>query len=218
MAEATKLAAEPRKERGTGQARRMRKTGKLPAVIYGHKQEAIALTVDNEAIRSVIRHGVRVVDLQLGGKIEKCLIREVQWDAIGKEVVHVDFTRVSEDERVRVTVPVLTRGTSPGVIAGGVLDQPMHTLEIECLAVNMPDAIRVNLNDLQLEQAIHLKDVQLPPGVKAFGEPDAVVVQVVKPVEEAPAAAPAEAVEGLAEPEVIGRKVGEKEEAPEEKK
>ncbi len=208
MAEATTLAAEPRKERGKGHARRMRRVGKLPAVIYGHKQEAIALTIDNDVVRSVIRHGIRVVDVQLGGKLEKCLIREVQWDAIGREVIHVDFTRVSEDERIRISVPLALKGTAPGINAGGVLDQPMHTIEIECLAVAVPDAIRVNIQDLQLEQAVHLKDVQLPPGVKAFGDPDAVVVQVVKKVEEA-APTPAEAVaaEGPVEPEVITRKV-----------
>ncbi len=208
MAEATKLAAEPRKERGKGHARRIRRTGKLPAVIYGHKQESIPLTVENDAVRSVIRRGVRVVDLQLGGKLEKCLIREVQWDAVGREVIHVDFTRVSEDERIRITVPLTLKGTAPGINAGGVLDQPLHTLEIECLAIAVPDSIRVNIQELQLEQAIHLKDVQLPEGVKAFGDPDAVVVQVVKKVEEvAPAPAEAVAAEGPAEPEVITRKV-----------
>lgn len=214
MAEATTLTVKRRQEHGKRRVRRMRQQGAVPAVIYGHKEETISLTVDNDAIRSIIRHGVRVVDVQIDGKTEKCLIREVQWDAIGKEVVHIDLTRVSADERIRVTVPVTLRGTAPGTNAGGVLDQPMHELEIECLALDMPDAIRVNVHELQLEQAIHLKDIVLPAGVKAFGDPEAVVVQCVKPLEEAPAA-PAEVVEGPAEPEVIGRKVGEEEPEPE---
>ncbi len=215
MAESTILAAQQRTERGSRAAGRLRREGHVPAIIYGHKQDAVALTIEEDAIRTVIRHGVRVVDLQFGGKTEKCLIREVQWDALGKDVLHVDFNRVSADERIRVTVPVTLRGTAPGVTAGGVMDQPMHTLEIECLAISVPDAIRVSVAELQLEQAIHLKDLTMPPGVKAFGDPEAVVVQVTKPLEEA--TAPAEVVEGPAEPELIGRKPAE-EEAEAEKK
>jgi large subunit ribosomal protein L25 len=212
MAEAVTLAAKRRDQHGSRNARRLRRQGLLPAVIYGHKEETISLTVDNDAIRSLIRHGVRVVDLQLEGRTEKCFIRAVQWDAIGNDVEHVDFTRISLDERIRVTVPIVLRGTAPGINAGGVLNQPLHTIDIECLAINVPEAIRVNVGELQLEKAIHLKEVTLPEGVKVFGDPEAIVVQVVKPLEEAPAApAAAAVVEGPAEPEVIGRKVEEKE-------
>lgn len=217
MAQATTLEAKTRDVRGSRRVERLRRQGSLPAVIYGHKEAVISLTVETEAVRNVIRRGLRVVDVEHGGKTDKCLIREVQWDAIGKEIIHVDFTRVSADERIRVTVPIMLRGTAPGLNAGGVLDQPMHELEIECLAIRVPDAIRVNVGELQLEQAIHLKDVALPEGVKAFGDPDGVVIQVVKKVEEVEAApAAAAVVEGPVEPEVIGRKV-EAEEEPETK-
>jgi large subunit ribosomal protein L25 len=212
MAEAMTLEASKREEHGTRQARSLRQRGQLPAVLYGHKEATVTLSVSTEAMHSLIRHGVRVVDLRYDGKTEKCFIREVQWDAIGREVLHVDFTRVSLDERIQVTVPVMVRGTAPGVNAGGILEQPMHTIEIECLAINVPDAIRVNVHDLQLEQAIHVRDLVLPEGVKALEDPDALVVQIVKPLEE-PEAAPAEAAEGPAEPEVIGRRAGEEEES-----
>jgi large subunit ribosomal protein L25 len=217
MAEAATMIAEPRKDHGKRRVRRLRKAGYVPAVMYGHKEETLHLTVEQDAMWAVIRHGVRVIDVQVGGKTQKCLIKEIQWDAFGRELVHVDFTRVSADERIRVTVPVQVRGTAPGVNAGGVLNQPMHTLEIECLAINVPDAIRVSVNELQLEQAIHLKEVALPEGVKTFADPEAIVVQCVKPLEEVEAA-PAVAVEGPAEPEVIGRKVAEEAEAEPEKK
>jgi large subunit ribosomal protein L25 len=210
MAEATVLKAKERTERGTRAVTRLRKHGRLPAVVYGHQQTPVSLTISDEDIRSVIRHGIRVVDLELEGKTEKCLIREVQWDAIGKDVLHVDFTRVSADERIRITVPLQIRGTAPGVTAGGILQQSLHTLEIECLALSVPDVIRVNVGELQIEQALHVREITLPPGVKALGDPEAVVVQVIKPVEEA--AAPAEVAEGPAEPEVIGRKAAEEKE------
>src|SRR5262245_48660485 len=140
MAETATLTVNPRKEQGSRQVQRLRRGGKVPAVIYGHKEAVLSLTISGEDMMRIIRHGQRVVDLKLdGGKTEKCFIKEVQWDAIGKALVHVDFTRISLDERIRVTVPVVTKGTAAGqTTGGGVLDQPMHTIEIECLAISVP--------------------------------------------------------------------------------
>jgi large subunit ribosomal protein L25 len=205
---------DPGVPQGSRAARKLRKQGRIPAVIYGHKEATLAVTLSGEDLEKAIRHGTRVVDLKAGGKLEKALIREVQWDHLGKDVLHVDFTRVSADERIRVNVPVELRGIAPGVSGGtGVLDQPIHSLTIECLAISIPESIRVAVNELQLGMAIHVRDLVLPPGVKAMNDPDAIVVHVtakqVEP-EPTPAAAP---VEGAAEPEIIGRKVAEEEEA-----
>jgi large subunit ribosomal protein L25 len=120
------------------------------------------------------------------------------------EVLHVDFTRVAADERIHVMVPLEIRGIAPGVTGGGILDQPLHTLEVECLAVSIPESIRVNVNELQLGGSIHVRDLTLPPGVVARTDPDAIVVHVTIPQEVA--AAPAtEAPAAQVEPEVIGR-------------
>jgi large subunit ribosomal protein L25 len=213
MAESVVLDTQPRTNQGTRAARKLRKEGRIPAVIYGHKEATVAVTLAGEDLERAIRQGTRVVDLKAGGKLEKTLIREVQWDHLGKEVLHVDFTRVSADERIRVNVPVELRGIAPGVTGGtGVLDQPIHSLAIECLAISIPESIRVAVNELQLGMAIHVRDLVLPPGVTAMSDPDAIVVHVTaKQVEpEAPAAPP---VEATAEPEIIGRKVAEEEEA-----
>ena len=113
---------------------------------------------------------------------------EVQWDHLGQDVLHVDFRRVSADERIHVTVPIELRGIAPGVTGGGVLDQPLHTLDIECLAVAVPDSIRVNINELQLGAAIHVRDLTLPPDVKALADADAIVVHVTAPQAEPEAA------------------------------
>ncbi len=215
MAEQLMLSAKPRTEKGSRRSRRLRRHGQIPGVIYGHKEATVPVTVDDEALRSLIRHNVRVVDVQLDGKTEKCLIREVQWDAFGREVVHVDLTRVSLDERIRVMVPLQLRGTAKGLETGGVLEQPLHQVEVECLAISVPESLRVNVHELQIGQVIHLKDLTPPAGVKVFGDPEAVVVQVVKKLEEAPPAPAEAAPAGPAEPEVIGRKVAEKEEAEE---
>src|SRR5438132_14297821 len=178
MAEAVHLVAEPRTGRGTQAARRLRRQGLVPAVVYGHKEATLSVALPLEDVEKLIRRGVRVVDLKAGGKEEKAFIREVQWDHLGKDLLHVDFARVSADERVEVTVPLEIRGTAAGIAQGGVLDQPIHTLNIECLAISLPESIRVNVGELQLGQAIHIRELVLPPGVKALGDPDAIVVQV----------------------------------------
>jgi large subunit ribosomal protein L25 len=213
MAESVTLNAQSRNAQGTHEARRMRKKGLIPAVVYGHKEATIALTVNRDDLYKVIRHGVRVVDLQASGKTEKALIRDVQWDHLGLDILHVDFARVAADERIKIEVRIELRGTAPGVTAGGVLDQPIHSLVVECLAIAVPESIRVPIGELLIGQAIHVKELKLPEGVTTAIDPDAIVVQVAAPkVEEEVAAAP---VAEQAEPEVIGRKEKEEEEAEE---
>jgi large subunit ribosomal protein L25 len=186
----------------------------IPAVLYGHKEETLSITLPAEDLVKAIRHGIRVVDIKAGGKEGKAFIREVQWDHLGKEILHVDFTRVSLDERIVVTVPLELRGTAPGVTAGGLLDQPIHTLSVECLAISIPESIRVNIGELQLDGSIYVRDLVLPEGVKAMSDPDAIVVHVTVPAAE-PEAAAAPPAEGAAEPEVIGRQKAEETEEAE---
>jgi large subunit ribosomal protein L25 len=210
MAESVTLVAEKREGRGTRAAQRLRSKGKVPAVVYGHKEATISVALDGEALTQAIRHGVRVIDLKTDGGVEKALIREVQWDHLGKELLHVDFARVAVDERIHVSVPIELRGIAPGVTGGGLLDQPLHSLAIECLAISIPESIRVNINELQIGQAIHVRDLSLPPDVKALTDADAIVVHVTTPAAEPEAAAEAAA---QAEPEIIGRKAEEEGEA-----
>jgi large subunit ribosomal protein L25 len=209
MAESVTLVARPREARGSRAAGRLRRQGFVPAVVYGHKEATVSVAVPREDLEKVIRHGTRVVDLQADGNVQKALIREVQWDHLGKELLHVDFARVAADERVVVPVPVEIRGLAPGVSAGGLLDQPLHRLQVECPAISVPESIRVNVNELQLGAAIHVRDLVLPPGVKAMADPDLIVVHVTAPQAE-PAAAAAPVAE-QAEPEVLRRPRAEEE-------
>jgi len=211
MAETVTLGANARKENGSQAARRLRREGKVPAVLYGHKEATIMLTLDRDEVTKALRHGARVVDLKPeGGKEEKAFIRELQWDHLGKTLMHVDFTRVSLDERINVTVRLELRGIAPGVSGGGVLDQPLHELEIECLAISIPESIRVNIAELQLGGVIHVKDLHLPEGVTTSVDPEAIVVHVTTPSAEAePGAIPESG--GSVEPEVIGKAKEEEE-------
>lgn len=207
MAETVVLVGEKREGRGTRVARQLRAQGRVPAVLYGHKEATVPLALAGEELASAIRHGSRVVELKLDSGTQQALIREVQWDHLGKDLLHVDFIRVSKDERIHVAVPLEIRGLAPGVTGGGVLDQPLHAVHVECLAIAVPDSIRVNVSELQIGSAIHVRDLHLPPGVKVLDDPDAVVVIIKTPMAE-PEAAPAPEA-GAAEPEVIGRKAAE---------
>jgi large subunit ribosomal protein L25 len=216
MAETVVLKATKREGRGRHAAEKLRRQGQAPGVIYGHKQEVVAVALSAEDLSDAVRHGARVVELQTeGGAGETAMIWELQWDHLGKEILHVDFRRTSRDERVVVNVPIELRGIAPGVTGGGILDQPLHTIEIECLAINIPESIRVPIGELQIGAAVHVRDLHLPEGVKATGDPDAIVVHISAPLAEAPP--PAEAAAGPAEPEIVGRRVAAEEEGEEKK-
>ena len=209
--ETVTLTAQPRAGRGKRAAAQLRKQGLVPAIVYGHKEEPAAVSLPQADLERVLRHHVRVVDLQTNGHTDTALIREVQYDHLGKEVLHVDFERHSKDERIHVEVPIELRGTPTGVGAGVVVDQPMHSLEVECLVIAVPESIRVRIEGLQLGHAIHVKELQMPEGVIALADPDAVVVQLKAALAE-PEAAPAEpGAAGAAEPEIVGRRVAKEE-------
>jgi large subunit ribosomal protein L25 len=214
MADSIELLANERPDQGTRHARKLRKQGLVPAVLYGHKKATESVTIPGDELGKAIRHGVRVLDLKQAAGVQKALIREVQWDAMGHAILHVDFARVDADERITLDVRVELRGTAPGIAAGGNLIQPIHSLSVECLVIAVPESIRVNIAELQLNQAIHVKDLTLPAGLIVKNDPDAIIVQCSPQVDEAAAATPGVVAE-QAEPEVIGRKV--EEEAAEEK-
>src|SRR5262245_34597413 len=186
MAETVLLKSKPREAFGSAASRKLRADGFLPAVVYGHKEETLSIVLPKEEVEKAVKRGVRIVDLEAGGKTETARFHELQWDHLGVELVHVDMMRVSKDERIVVHVRVELRGTSPGVTGGGVLDQPLHTLNVECPALEIPEFIRVNIDKLQVDEAIHIKELVLPPNVVIKGNPDAIVVQVKAPKEEAP--------------------------------
>src|SRR5437588_1837338 len=119
MAESVELEAQKRTGRGTRAAERLRTKGRIPGVVYGHKEETVSVSVSRDDLLAVIRHRTTVVDLKTDGAVQKAQISEVQWDHMGKDVLHVDFKRVSADERIEVHVPVELRGIAPGVTAGG---------------------------------------------------------------------------------------------------
>ena len=203
------IAAEARPALGSRANKRLRDTGKVPGVVYGHKEAVVPVSLPKKELVGHLNKGAHVFDLTLDGKAEKVLVKEVQYDHLGAEVIHVDFARVSADERVEVTVPLELKGTPKGEDDGGVLQQIVAELEIECLVTDIPSVIVHNVSEMKLDDVLHIKELKLPPGVKALQDEDLVVAQV-KAIEEE-AATPSE--EGAAEPEIIGRKPEDGEEA-----
>jgi len=211
MVETAVLKTEKREGNGSRLAAKLRKQGKIPGVVYGHKLATLSVSVSHDALMTAVRQGARVLDIDVDGAVEKAQIKELQWDYLGKDVLHVDLKRVSADERIEIEVPIHLKGIAPGAVGGaGVLDQPLHVLQIECLAIAVPDHITVSIAELQLDHAIHIKDLKLPEGVVALEDPDAIVVHVTAvKAEPTPAG---EVPVGTAEPEVItARKKGEEE-------
>lgn len=210
--EIARLQAEPRQTHGTHAARRLRRTGKLPAIIYGHGEAPEKVAVPVREFSMLVEHGARVVELQVDDAKRQVLIKEVQFDYLGIEPVHVDFTRVDLNERVEVRVPLEFRGTPVGVNEGGLLDHDMVDIEVESLVLEIPASIRVNVAELRLGDSLHVKDLELPPNVKAVTPGETLVCSVRAKAAEVEAVAVA-AEETSTQPEIIGRKEKEEEAA-----
>ena len=194
------LQVKKRETRGKRNARRMRIAGQIPAVLYGHGEESVSLSVEVRELNTALRHGSRIVDLQ-GALKDKAFIREIQWDTFGVDVLHVDLTRVAAGEKVTINVAVELRGVAAGTKDGGVVEHPVHEVEIECPADSIPEKLQVNINDLQLGESLTASSLDLPEGAKLLISGDTVLVQCVEPqVEEDEEEAALDAVE----PEVIG--------------
>ena len=208
----TKLVAQRRTKLGTSENRRLRASGFVPGNVYGHKQDAISVSFSTKEAAALVNSTHRVVDIELDGKTETAILRETHWDAFHKELQHVDFMRVDANERVKADVDVVLRGTSAGALAGGILEQPLHMLHVDCLAINIPEAILIKVQGLQIGQAIHVKDLEIPEGVTVLNNPEAIVVRVIQPIVVEAVATEAAT---LAEPEVIKKEKKAADEAEE---
>jgi len=217
--QSVKIDVKQRSELGSRANKRLRDQGLIPGVVYGHKEAVVPVTLPKKELVTQLNRGAHLFELGVDGKSETCLVKEVQYDHLGAEVLHVDFARVSLDETVDVTVPLELKGEPKGEEEGGVLQQIIAELEVTCRVTDIPDMIRHNVSDMALNDVLHIKDIKLPEGVKCNQDEDLIVATVKEIQEEAPAEV-AEA--GPAEPEVIGRKpedeaAAEGEAAPEKK-
>ena len=207
-----KITATIRKENGSRASKRLRAEGKMPGIVYGHGQAPQSLTLDMHEIEVAIRHHERVLEMELDGKSESVMFREVQYDSLGDNVLHVDFNRVNLDELVRVTVPVRFMGVAAGMKEGGVLQVTCSDVTIECTVRNLPEEIRHNIEAVELNGHVYAKDLILPEGAKLVDDANELLCSITTIAEEVVAAPVVEGAEAGAEPEVIGAKKEEGEE------
>jgi large subunit ribosomal protein L25 len=213
--EAMSLKADIRDKAGSHASARLRKDGKLPAVVYGHKQAPISIAINAHDFVGGLHHGHRLFSVELGGSKETLLLKDVQYDYLGKDIIHADLIRVDLSERVTVQVPLDFRGVAKGTTMGGILEEALTQIEVECGVTEIPDVIGVIIRDLELNAAMHAKDIELPAGCVLKTDPEALVV--ICHESKAAAAVEAEGEEGAeaasSEPEVITERHKEEESA-----
>lgn len=181
----------------------------VPGVVYGHGQEGLKIAMNAHDLLLTLHAGAHMFDLEVEGEPgDKVLVKELQYDHLGDEIIHVDWQRVMLTETVEVSVPIVPVGHAIGSVHKGVLDQPLKELRIACLPTQIPDDIRVHVTNLDIGMMLMVKDLELPEGVVTANSPDQVVVTVHPPVTEEAVEAAEEAAEEetTAEPEVIGAK------------
>jgi large subunit ribosomal protein L25 len=215
MAKQVKLTAERRTVTGRSAVRKLKAAGLVPAVIYGAKDKAETLQVSKRDISAMLSHAAGeniLVELEIAGKSRLALVQEVQHAPLGNAILHVDFHAVSMDEVIQADVPLEPFGIANGVKnMGGLLEQNLRSLAIECLPRDLPDVITVDVSALNIGDAIHVREIQLPQGVTTRVQPDLTAFSVLAPtVEEEPVVAEAEVAAG---PEVIREKKEEPEAA-----
>ncbi len=200
-----KLSAEPRKESGKGAVRRLRATGKIPAVAYGPKLDATSLSISPKDVTTVLgteRGRNSVIELSIGAERKlTVLLTDFQYHPVTREILHADFREIKEDEPIDVDVPFETTGKAKGVVAGGVLRLVYRKLPIRCLPGLVPAKLSHDVTELELDHAVHAKDLSLPQGVSVRLPPEQTVVAVAmekKQPDEAEAAPGAAAAGGAA--------------------
>jgi large subunit ribosomal protein L25 len=208
-----KLAAENRSEAGKGAARRLRASGRVPAVLYGHGTKPQHLSVDARQFGQALRTdaGVNVlISLEVGRDQHLALAKEIQRHPVKGNLIHVDFIQVRRGEKVHVQVPVHLVGEAPGAREGGILDQDLYQLNVEAEVTAVPEAVEADVSGLGIGEVLRVADLKAPDGAAILDDSEASVVSVVAPTveaePEAEEAAEGEAAEGAeaAAPEGAG--------------
>jgi large subunit ribosomal protein L25 len=219
MAQQAKLTAQKRTEIGRNAIKKVKNDGMVPGVIYGSNLEPINLQINGRELLSLLSHASGeniLVELEIQDGSEKqnalAMIQEIQHHPLQRQILHVDFHAVSANETVSAEIPIETTGEAVGVkVQGGLLEHILRYLEVECLPGDLPQIIEVDVTNLEVGQSLHVRELNLPPGVEAMTDPEQTVVAVVEPrVEE-------EVVEPLVTPttpEIITAKKPEEGAAP----
>lgn len=200
------LIAEKRDKLGSSESRRLRRAGRLPANLYGHGEGSQSLHLDAHEFQGLLRHHVRMVTLNIGGKAETAVIHEVQHDPISTNAVHVDFVRVSLTEKVQVSVPLRLHGPAIGQKDGGILQELHSEVAVVCFPTDIPEEIMVDIRPLNVHDTVHVSDLVMPENVQAADDPTRALISIGEPrYGVAEGGAEGEEEDEEQQPEVIGK-------------
>jgi large subunit ribosomal protein L25 len=176
MNDTLSLEAKTREHTGSSASARVRKEGRIPAIVYGHGQEPVAISLDAHDFVEGLHHGHRLMDIAIDGKAQKMLVKDLQYDHLGRDIVHADLMRVDVTEKIEVTVPIEIKGTAKGASEGGIVEAHADRIEVECMAGKIPDVITVSVKEMDVNDIIHAGDIALPDGVSLASPADTIVV------------------------------------------
>jgi large subunit ribosomal protein L25 len=210
------LAALPRDRTGTRYAKRLRSTGRLPAVIYGHKIAPVSVHVDEKEVLTLLHQGAHVLNVKTeDATAEMCLIKDLQFGYLGDNVIHIDFARVNLDEEVQVQIHLVFVGEPAAALkSGAILNHQMTELEVSCKVNAIPESIKVDLSNMETQFSVG--EIELPPGVRTGIDPNTPVAAITFVHEEEAVGEEVEVGEGAEEPEVITEAKAEGEEEKKE--
>lgn len=208
-----------RDQYGKNASRRIRRDGKIPAILYGAGTDAVALTLEKADIVRILKSDSgenTLFTVKVGDENMTAMIRDLQMDPVKDEILHVDLIHIAMDKVIKVSIPVDITGEAVGVkTEGGFVDLMLRELEVECLPNIIPESIDIDISGLHMHQSLKVEDVILPDGVKMISEPDAVIVVIAAPTKEEPKAEE-EMEEGLEEAAEGEEEGGQEEEGDEE--
>ncbi|MFH0771170.1 MAG: 50S ribosomal protein L25 [Candidatus Omnitrophota bacterium] len=222
--EQVKLTAKKRQISGKREVKRQRLTGIIPGIVYGESEKPVPLFLDTKAVNKILHTAAGenvIVSLKVEGdeskKEKTCIVKEVQHNPLSGQIIHVDFNEISLTETIKVHVPLIAEGEPIGVVQdGGILEHLLREIEVECLPVNIPQKLTINVANMKIGDAMFIRDIVVSPEVKVLNDPGIRILAVEKPVEVKPEEAAAE--EAATEPEVTKQKKEEPvEEGPAEK-
>lgn len=181
MAEDFRLPAEKREKLGTDKTSRLRKQGLVPGNLYGFRKEPVNLSVSAEDVEKLVAGGSRVVDVAVGGAVEKAVVQELQWDVFSTHVLHIDLKRVDPDSMTTVTVPLEIRGEPLGLKDGGLLRQLVGSVTVSCPDFRVPKTIPVRVGPLKIGDSVKVGELKAPDNVTITSDANLVVVELYDP-------------------------------------
>ena len=184
MSKFEKLNVDIRKEHGTSAARRTRLQNKVPAVVYHSGIEATPLSVDKISLNKALRTGQMIFEVNVEDKDQFVLVKEIQYHPVTDEIIHIDFQKVKEDEKISLEVAVRSSGEAQGVKLGGLLVQMLNSVTIKCKPAEIPEFLEIDVTDMEMNTNLFVKDITLPTDVEMLTAEDIAVVSVQEPKQE----------------------------------